>query len=349
MTHTIIKLGKRAIKSSAAPLSRLYSSLRRPFNSERGDAGKVVIFGYHRIAANIAPAEREAIEGLVTSAETFRRHVELILGRYDVLSLDKAAAVLRGEPARRAVAALTFDDGYRDVYEQAFPVLRKFGLPATVFVVTGRIGASQALDHDRLYWFVRRAQARGLSLHVPLIKAGLSHDQAALCCAEVDPTRLCNRLVHLPLTLRESVVSCLEEFLGGGEEPPSDYSALDWEMMREMGNAGVSFGAHTDNHAVLTLEKEATIEREIRRSKQLLEEHLGRPVRHFAYPNGQYNTAIRKAVAREGFEVAVTTERRVNQRGDHPLALGRVCLCEESTRGITGRYSESVARLRLMA
>jgi peptidoglycan/xylan/chitin deacetylase (PgdA/CDA1 family) len=308
-----------------------------------------MIFAYHRIVADIALAEQEAIQGLVTSVETFRRHLQFIADRYDVVTIDEAAEVLRGGSAKRAVAVITFDDGYRDVYEQAFPVLLKFGLPATVFVVTGCVDAGLSLDHDRLYWFARESLARGLSLHVPLIKAGLSPDKVDLCCAQVDPLRLCDQLVYLPLKLRERALSQLEEFLGGAKEEPSGYSALDWEMIREMAGAGVTFGAHTDNHVVLTLEDEETIEREIQRSKQILEERLGRPVLHFAYPTGRYNPAARKALARAGFEVAVTTERRVNRRGDDLLTLGRVSLCEESTRGITGRYSESVARLRLTA
>src|SRR5581483_3431860 len=115
----------------------------------------------------------------------------------------------------------------------------------------------------------------------------------------------------------------------------------------EMAEGGISFGAHTERHPILTLEDEATIENEIVRSKQALEELLGQPIKHFAYPNGEYNPAVKDVLSRSGFEVAVTTERRVNRAGDELLTLGRICLCEESTRGLTGHYSETVARLRL--
>ncbi len=345
MAKTILRLTKRTLKSSAAPFSWMSKGWR---DKDHDGAGNVVIFGYHRIVADISLAEKEAIHGLVTSTETFRRHLEIIREHYDVLTLEEASEVLQGGTARRAVAVITFDDGYRDVYEQALPALREYGLPATVFIVTGCVGTGKLLDHDRLYWYVKTAQKRGLSLHVPLTKAGMDREKATAYCAEVDPQKLCNRLVHLPLSQREEVLHCLEDFLG--EIPGHEgYSLLDWGMISELAEAGISFGAHTHNHVVLPLEDEAAAGREIRRSKELLEEHLGRPVRHFAYPTGRYNTAIRNELAREGFELAVTTERRVNRRGNDMLTLGRICLCEESTRGISGRFSEAVARLRLTA
>jgi peptidoglycan/xylan/chitin deacetylase (PgdA/CDA1 family) len=350
MTETLLKYSKRTIKSSAAPFSRMLASRRWQFNQRGASAAQVLIVGYHRIVADIARAERETINGLVTSTETFRRHLLILREHYDVMTLDAATEVLRGTRlARRAVAVITFDDGYRDMYDQAFPVLQELGLPATVFVPTAGINTGQALDHDLLYSLVLKARARGLSLHVPLVKGGMSLDQAATLCAEVSPERLSNYLVHLPLALRENVLYCLRDFLDEQETHLKGFDLLDWEMMRKMARAGIDFGAHTDNHAVLTLETEATIEREILRNKLVLEKQLGRRMRHFAYPTGEYNDVVKRVLKRLGFDVAVTTKRQLNQRGADLLALGRVCLCEESTRGITGRYSEAVARLRLAA
>lgn len=349
MLNRLHTLCTRSLKSLAAPL---WQPLRAGLNLVKGrdhNAGKVTILCYHRIVADIARAEQETEVGMVTSVETFRRQMELVCEHCKVLSLDEAAVVLRGERATTGAAAvITFDDGYRDFYDQAWPVLRELGLPATVFVPTAYIGSGQMLDHDRFYLYVMKARSRGLSLRVPLAKAGLSEEKLAALCAEVNPLRVYSQLSYLPLALRERSLQCLDDFVGDQpEENPNGFSLLDWEMVREMARAGISFGAHTDNHVVLTNEEPQTVEREILRSKQALEERLGRPVRYFAYPTGRYNAAIKEAVARAGFEVAVTTERRLNRRGDDLLALGRICLCEESTRGIAGRYSEAVARLRL--
>lgn len=124
---------------------------------------------------------------------------------------------------------------------------------------------------------------------------------------------------------------------------------MSWEMIQEMADGGISFGAHSEHHLILTLESEATAKDELCRSKQRLEAQLQQPIRHFAYPNGYFNPTIKALAARAGFTSAVTTERVIARRGDDALALGRISLCEESTRGITGAYSEAIARLRLAA
>ncbi len=342
-------LGKRSIKSLAAPLSRGWAQTRKSWHRSAAEVGQVRILAYHRVVADIAQAERNSIHGLVISAETFARHLEIICETDAVVTIDEALAILRGEPRTGRVATLiTLDDGYRDVYDQAWPVLKRFGVPAIVYVPTALIGTTQLLDHDRLYWLVHKAQERGLDLREPLETAGLSPERAAQLCASRNVTRVMNQLNYQPMTVRQPILQSLEMALGiRAEDYPPEYQLLDWQMIREMSEGGITFGAHTDRHLILTLESEVAAEREIRRSKLVLEEQLACPIRHFAYPNGYYNDAVRQMVADAGFASATTTERELAKRGDDPFALGRMSLCEESTRGITGRFSEAVARLRL--
>src|SRR5262245_15768924 len=169
MVSSLQKFGPRSLKSSAA---QLWKPLRAGMKLAGGwdpNAGKVMILCYHRIVADIARAEQETEAGMVTSVETFRRQLKLIREHCEVLTLDEAAASLRDErPITRAAAVITFDDGYRDFYDLAWPVLRELGLPATVFVPTAYIGVERMLDHDRFYLYVMKARSRGLSLHVPL-------------------------------------------------------------------------------------------------------------------------------------------------------------------------------------
>ncbi len=349
MLTKLRQIGNRSIKSSTAPFLQGWRSGRRWLDGEKHQANQVMILGYHQVVDDIIRAEDEAIFGMVISTATFRRQMKLLRERYEVLSLAQAAAVLNGEAATKGPAVvITFDDGYRDVYENAWPILRELGLPATVFASTAYVNTKQWLDHDLLYWFVCRAKARGLSLRVPLIKAGLNLQEAVQLTAEVDSLRLCDRLIYQPLARRQAIIQQLSDFLGEPSTAQSGrFALLTWAMIREMAEGGISFGAHTERHPILTLEDAPTIESEIARNQQALEEVLGQPVKHFAYPNGQYNQTVKEAVQRRGFELAVTTERRVNRVGDDLLTLGRLCLCEESTRGLTGHYSETVARLRL--
>jgi peptidoglycan/xylan/chitin deacetylase (PgdA/CDA1 family) len=349
MSTRLRKFGARSLKSLAASLWGTIRAGTRMAQGRNHAAEKVTILCYHRIVTDIVRAERRTMHGMVISAETFRRQMELVREHYDVLSLADAVAVLRGERnGSRPALAITFDDGYRDFYELAWPILRELGLPSTVFIPTAYIGAGRMLDHDRFYRYVMEAYSRRLSLRVPLTKAGFTEEKVAALSAGRSPRRISEQLGHLPFALRERTLRCLDDFIGGEQNGEIDeFSLLDWDQAREMAGSGVSFGAHTVNHVILTNEEPQTVEREVVRGKQVIEEKLGQTVRHFAYPTGRYNAAVREVVAGAGFEAAFTTERRLNRPGDDLLTLGRICLCEESTRGVTGRYSEAVARWRL--
>ena len=200
-------------------------------------------------------------------------------------------------------------------------------------------------DHDRFYWLLQ-VEARGLARRELFAAAGLSPHDSAMH----DPARLADQLNYQPQAVRTRLLGQLETALGlQPSDYPAEYALMDWEMVREMAAGGITFGAHTQRHVVLTLEAMAEAEREIRGSKQTLEEQLQCPARHFAYPNGHYNRAVRNLVERAGFASATTTERVLAQQGIDPFTLGRISLCEESTRGISGNYARAVARLRLRA
>lgn len=348
MSPGLLKIGRRAIKSSVAQAQRMMKAICGSAASEHLTSERLLILAYHRIVPDIQAAENEAIFGLLTSTATFRRHLEIVRQQCEVLTLDEAASVVKGErKTARPAAVITFDDGYRDNYDHALPVLREMGLPATVFISTGLIGSSQPLHHDRIYWQISKAYQLGFELPAIFEGVGLRAIRVDELCRIKYPLALVEQLVHLPFAVREKLLERLEAKLGA--DYPAGFDMLNWEMVTEMDQAGVSFGSHSDQHPVLTLEDAHTIERELRRSRRILEERLNRPTRHFAYPNGSYNAAIKAMVAKLGFDVAVTTERRLARPGDDLHALARISLCEESTRGVLGRYSQSVAQMRLLA
>ncbi|MEQ1921585.1 MAG: glycosyltransferase [Pyrinomonadaceae bacterium] len=332
---------KRSIKSAVS----LAPARVRPL---RAGSGAINIIAYHRVVADIAKAERESIYGTVISAETFRRHCVELKRAYDVVSLETAMHFLdERRRVARPLAVLTFDDGYLDFYEQAFPILSELNLPATVFLPTACIGETKPLAHDRIFWLLKHAAERSISVADALHGVGVDN-VATPTNKRGDLLKQTDKLVYLPYETREKAIKVLEDALGDcREDYPAEYRLLDWEMVREMSNKGISFGAHTSNHVVLPLESQDVIKSEIESSKALLEAQLGKKAVSFAYPNGEYDAAIKQITANAGYTVAVTTETRVNHPGADPLALGRTSLCEESTRGISGRYSAGVAAVRL--
>ena len=310
----------------------------------------VNIFAYHRVVADIEKAERESIYGLVISKETFRKHCEILKSSFDIVSLEAARAVLEGRhQPKRPLAVITFDDGYLDFYEVAFPILRELDLTAVNFLPTDFVGKNEFLVHDRIFWLIKSAYENSISINSAIQRAGIKKLRAVEISVRSNLLTVTNSLVMLPNIVREKVIAELERTLGEKLlEYPREYQPLDWQMVEEMGRHKIDFGFHTANHVVLPLETDKVLETEIVEGKCKLERFLNRKVTTLAYPNGQYNERIKKVIAAAGFEIAVTTERKVNRAGRSDLlALGRFSLCEESTRGIKGEYSTAVADLRL--
>lgn len=330
---------KRAIKSAAARVISLRSKPVRP---------EINILAYHRVAADIEAAEHDAYYGLVVSTETFRKQCELLAATHEVMALEDAVEAL---PSRRAderpIGVITFDDGYKDNYNEAFPVLKELGLPATIFLPTGWVGKGVALAHDRLHYLLKIARERALSLDTALIRAGLDRKTAKMYSSLKDSLEVTERLVYLPHRLREKVIGEIEAEIGSPISYPDGYQLLTWPMVREMSSNKIRFGTHTVNHSVLTMEDQETIKNEVIDCKTDLENELGIPITTFAYPNGELDSHIRSVVEKAGYRTAVTTQVKANKIGDDLLALGRKSLCEESTRGVLGSYSERVARMRL--
>jgi peptidoglycan/xylan/chitin deacetylase (PgdA/CDA1 family) len=342
-----VELARRAVKGAAAAALH-YSGARELLATvQRRAVGgrRVLIISYHRVVADFAEEKDRSIHTLNVEQRTFRRHLEALQETHDIVSLDDALSVLDGSRgANRDVAVITFDDGYRDVYTHAFPVMRDMRVPGVVYVPSAFIGTERALGHDRLHLALTRLQARGISAMA--VGVGGEGQRWLIGALEGDarPSVALERLIarHPTPGLLE-LASALEDRLGLGQERFADGQLpMTWEMLRELDAHGVITGAHTAEHTVLTNARLADARREIAQCKAVLEKGVHKPVRHFAYCNGYYSAGVAQALRAEGFVSAVTTEDMPNVPGGDPFALKRKVLWEASSAGITGGYSQAL-------
>jgi peptidoglycan/xylan/chitin deacetylase (PgdA/CDA1 family) len=243
--------------------------------------------------------------------EVFEQQMHFLRRCYKVMRLgelvDRAA---HGDVPEKAVA-ITFDDGYRDNYEYAFPILKKHNLPATIFVATGAVGSGTPIWHDRVFDAFRFAtvhdfatgQAREQSLQSTLVKAKRLHGDE-----------------------RRRFIDELENKLRPNAPAPGNQRMLNWDEIREMHRAGIEFGSHTVSHTILSCIPRSEMMRELRDSRNELSERIGSPVSTFAYPNGKssdFNHEA-KAVLREcGYSCAVTCCAGFNDASSDPFELKR--------------------------
>ena len=272
------------------------------------------ILAYHRVnddGANFFP-------GVPVAA--FRRQMEAVSRHATVLPLGELMERgARGDLPPRCVA-ITFDDGYRDNFECAYPVLREFGLPATIFLATGAIETGARLWHDRVFDAFERAAVDALAFR------GRSLPMAPLAARRVALREVLTLLRTLRPEERNGVIDDIERQAGTGT-PGGDGRMLSWDQIRRMAGAGVTFGAHTVSHPILTRLTLEEADAEIRGSRGAIEERLGTRVDLFAYPNGtraDFNEAIQGLLRDQGFRGAVTTLWGVNDAASNPFELRRV-------------------------
>jgi peptidoglycan/xylan/chitin deacetylase (PgdA/CDA1 family) len=310
-----------------------------------------LILGYHRVVDNFDTLARTEMPSMLTSREMFERHLDVVGRHFRFVSLDEIGRHLAsGEPFRERVAAVTFDDGYRDNYEHAFPILKRKGIPAAVFVVTDLVGKPFWQIHDKLYHLVAKAFAawddpRGelsrLLLGLGLPAGHLLRSRVATSSAQDTVSAL---LPDLSQANVRRVMQALEASVGNGfhDIPLS----LTWPMIEEMHRAGMIIGSHTRSHISLPAESVATVVEELVGSKRAIEEHIGEPVVHFAYPGGQFTPRDVESLERVGYRFGYTACPHQDER--HPtLTIERLLLWEGSSVDGDGQFSPAILRCQV--
>ena len=262
----------------------------------------------------------------------FDRQMEYLTRWGRAISLDRALACLAGEerPISRAVV-VTFDDAYRSFYDDIRPVLARYDIPATVYLVSDITESGGALWFDLVEWAIFGWRGdNGDLLPESLREAVVPGDSRG---TRRKALRLLRRF---SLDERER---CVEEILARAglalNELPDRYRLVSWKQARTMREEGlITLGGHTRTHPILSRVSQDRARDEIVGSKERIEEMLGCAVTHFAYPNGQqgdFDDRIAGMVAKAGYRSAVTTVAARLRPGNDRFALPRWGIDDEDS------------------
>jgi peptidoglycan/xylan/chitin deacetylase (PgdA/CDA1 family) len=305
------------------------------------------IICYHRVVEDFERSAGGTIPAMLISKGMFERHLDWVAKRFSILSLDEIGLHLAaGRAFRRPPAAITFDDGYADVYRHAFPLLQKKGIPAAVFVVTGFIGTGRPQMFDRLHMALQSLRSKGAPLGSSVLAVlrslDISTDGLARISADHDCFQLMTTLLNsLPQEQIIWLLAALEQESVLDRAVLEDLSPVDWDMVRTMHRNGVTIGSHTDSHVLLTSESMETARLELLRSKQALESQLKTEINHFAYPDGRFNGALVQAVNSAGYRFAYGICGR-QDKALPLLTIPRKVLWERACVNALGRFSSSI-------
>ena len=276
---------------------------------------------------------------LTLSPERFARMIEEIQRSSEIVPLDRATEAAASDVGGLSFV-MTFDDGYRDNYEQALPILERYRVPATIYISVDHVDGRRSFWYETLISAITDTKQQHLDLS-DLKLGSFSLEGRASRIRAI--TELNQTLKQYDTETRERLVAQVAELLGADEASGS--SMLSWEMVREMGSKGVSIGSHTMSHPILSRESRERVRLELRDSKARLEAELQGPVEAFAYPNGRsedFNGMVVEEAKEAGYSSAVTTMPGINTAGTDRFMLRRIEVHNRMCSDLHDRFSPAL-------
>lgn len=333
----------KAAVGAVSRISGMGDALLRWYGVNNG----AIVLSFHRVVRQ--PYFRPQ---MAVSLETFTRLLDYLCEQAVVVDLSQLQTLPPQQQGRKRVrVALTFDDGYRDNYDNAFPELSRRGLPATVFLTTASID-----NPEQYLWWDALAHVIGQLDGLPAdraagVRAVLRAQGVDIARRHENPHGLVNdavdRLRTLPQAVREQVIRSVIAAAGDAVSARPRI-ALAWHEVRSMAERGIRFGGHTVNHPNLDELTSSQLRAEITECKERIESQLGQPVEAFAYPSGRYTAATVDAVRSAGYRAACTTETGAYRPGGNILRIPRIDISDDMVRGKSKPFSPNLWYYQLL-
>ena len=275
----------------------------------------LVVLTYHRIG----DAKNDPYDPGIFSAtgDQFNEQISYLKRNHLLVTLEEAMAFVDGatkEKTRRCRVLITFDDGYLDNYETAFPILRSQGVQGVFFLCTSLVGSSYVPWWDQIAYVVKTAQRHRFPLRYPtdldvdLDEKGLR--EGLHCIFNLYKT---HENVEPERFIRE-----LKEAAGGKDLPAESRRYLNWDEAREMISGGMAIGAHTHSHRMLSKLEREEQRKELAESRAILGEQLGIKPDALAYPFGSvsaFSEQTQQLVKETGYRAAFSDHGGTNREG----------------------------------
>lgn len=312
---------KQLVKPVVVSLASRFGPHARP-----GKSPRLWLLMYHRILPERDVRYGQEEPGMLIRPETLEMHIKEIRKEFELVSLSEwIHAKQTGQVLPERACAITFDDGWLDNYEYAFPVLKANAAPATLFAVAEKIGTDFQFWPNIIATLILKGAASELAAHPRL----QSHINVPLGLASMD--QIAEVIRRLKAVSDAEIYAALDDISWRSlcdDLPPA---LMSWAQLREMHQSGlVDIGSHTCTHRRLTNALSVVdLEYEIVQSKSILEQRLQSPINLFCFPNGDYNE-VALSLVKQHYQAAVTTKRGINDAEQiHMHELTRVGLHEE--------------------
>ena len=280
---------------------------------------------------------------LFMAPEKFEAQMKYIHTHYDIITLEEAVNIIE---TRRSIPqnaiVITFDDGYKDNYHTVYPIIKRYGLPMTIFISSDYIKSGMPTFVYATIVLLENAKNKLLDLSNYdlgkfMLDNAASKEQAIL---EIDRYSKMLRFDQRQQLLQEIISK-----VGlNGEKHILIDKMLTWENISEMSHNLVSFGSHTCRHPNLTHLGSEDLHHELVRSKQSIEKKIHKEVKYFAYPYGgkdALNDSVKQHVKEAGYEAAFVLYPE-KLTAENKFSLGRTMISHQMTSSPFNTFSKSL-------
>lgn len=287
--------------------------------SRRAQRRRLLVVCYHGVARQGDPAD-----WLLLPRETFEAQIRYLSRHYRVLPIDLALRKLWEGQLHMPTAAVTFDDGYANNLSVALPILEKYAMPATVYVVTGLIGSGSYLWTTRLVQALRATAASVLATGHPMLDGPLAGTDAQRTAWA---HQLKERLKMMPDTQRAELLEAIHRQVGDAPDLSAFRILTQAELRTLAGSHLITLGAHTHTHRILSRLSDEQLELEIAGSVEMIRGLPGSASRTFAYPNGRqvdYDQRAVRMLRRLDIDAALSTVEGLQRKAGNPFEIRRI-------------------------
>ena len=263
---------------------------------------------YHRIE------ELDTVYSLIVSKRNFEEQLRYIKTNYELLRCDE-----NWDNVNKKSIAITFDDGYVDFFRNAYPLLKKYQIPATVFIATGNI------NENRMFWW---DELECIIMHSCLPASIYICGKEYRIDADTSRMELLydihDQIVTYRYKDRDREIDALRMQTGFVFSNIDNYRTMSRAEIYELSKCSlITIGAHTVSHILCDKEEPELVREEIAQSKNTLENIINREVKLFAYPNGNVGEGTRDTLRELGFDRAFTCFRACSRNDEHKYDIPR--------------------------
>lgn len=286
----------------------------------------IIIFNYHRIRGNNVNCHfDDSVFG--PDATRYRQEMEWLKKETRILSEDELIDIVYNNKKVKDVCSMvTFDDGYRDNFEIAYPILKDLKIPAMFFIPTHQINTRQVGWWDFVAYFVKQTKLRSFTLqNVPYEIA--------------DRDILIKHFNNKIKTMDSSLVNGFLQNLSESLQVPfpsielQSKELMTWEQVKLVSNNGITIGSHSHDHSILSRQSAETLTAQLSKSIDILESKIDKKIKSIAYPVGGYehfNQATKDVSKKLGFKLGFSFLTGINSKDEiDPFNVKRMSIRPE--------------------